>query len=122
MRFLISLLCTSVLLSQSNSFATADAEVLTGLDVLVRDHFAAFSGKHVGLITNHTGLSIDGKRNIDLMLAAGVQVLFSPEHGFAGVEDQPNVADAVDPATIEQSYSDALNHFLQIRKQYLLYP
>lgn len=106
MRFLICLLCTFVLLSRS-SFTTADAEVLTGLDVLVRDHFAALSGKHVGLITNHTGLNIDGKRNVDLMLAAGVQVeaLFSPEHGFAGVEDQPNVADTVDTATHLHIYS-----------------
>jgi uncharacterized protein YbbC (DUF1343 family) len=35
------------------------------------------------------------------MLGAGVEIvkLFSPEHGFAGLEDQPNVADSKDPAT-----------------------
>jgi uncharacterized protein YbbC (DUF1343 family)/CubicO group peptidase (beta-lactamase class C family) len=75
--------------------------VLTGLDVLVKDNFAPLRGKHIGLITNHTGLSRDGRRNVDLMLAAGVKIvtLFSPEHGFLGVEEQPNVADSVDPAT-----------------------
>ena len=81
--------------------APARCETLTGLDVLVQQDFAPLQGKRVGLITNHTGLSRDGKRNIDLMLAAGVQltVLFSPEHGFLGQEDQPNVADSKDAAT-----------------------
>jgi uncharacterized protein YbbC (DUF1343 family) len=75
--------------------------VLTGLDVLAKDNFTALRGKRIGLITNHTGLSRDGKRNIDLALAAGVKIvtLFSPEHGLAGTEDQPNVSDNKDPAT-----------------------
>src|SRR5207248_3238231 len=69
-----------------------NAHVLTGLDVLSAQNFAELKGKRIGLITNHTGLSQDGKRNIDLMLAAGVNLvsLFSPEHGLAGKEDQPN--------------------------------
>lgn len=76
-------------------------QVLTGLDVLVEQKFAPLKGKNVGLITNHTGLSRDGKRNLDLMLAAGISVkaLFSPEHGFLGTEDQPNVNDSVDAKT-----------------------
>jgi uncharacterized protein YbbC (DUF1343 family) len=75
--------------------------VLTGLDVLVQQNFAPIKGKSIGLITNHTGLSREGKRNVDLMLAAGVHVtaLFSPEHGFAGIEDQPNVSDSTDAKT-----------------------
>ena len=79
----------------------ADSGTLTGLDVLARQNFAPLKGKSIGLITNHTGLSKEGKRNIDLMLAAGVRVkvLFSPEHGFLGQEDQPNVSDAKDAAT-----------------------
>jgi uncharacterized protein YbbC (DUF1343 family)/CubicO group peptidase (beta-lactamase class C family) len=76
-------------------------DVLTGLDVLAQQKFAPLLGKRVGLITNHTGLSRDGKRDIDLMLAAGVKIagLFSPEHGLLGAEDQPNVANTKDPAT-----------------------
>jgi uncharacterized protein YbbC (DUF1343 family)/CubicO group peptidase (beta-lactamase class C family) len=75
--------------------------VFTGLDVLVKDNFAALRGKRVGLITNHTGLSRDGKRNFDLMLAAGIKVvtLFAPEHGLEGTEDQENVSDNKDAAT-----------------------
>jgi uncharacterized protein YbbC (DUF1343 family)/CubicO group peptidase (beta-lactamase class C family) len=75
--------------------------VLTGLDVLAVDNFGALRGKRIGLITNQTGLSREGKRNIDLMLAAGVQLtaLFSPEHGINGAEDREDVSDAKDSAS-----------------------
>ena len=77
------------------------AEVLTGLDVLAQDNFAALRGKRIGLITNQTGLSRDGRRNVDLMLAAGIEVtaLFSPEHGLAGAEDRSDISDTKDPAS-----------------------
>ena len=107
MKILFTLLCITVLSAQTNSPHVANRGVLTGLDVLVEQHFAPLMGKHIGLITNHTGLSRDGKRNVDLMLAAGVKVeaLFSPEHGFFGKEDQPNIGNAVDPATHLPIYS-----------------
>ncbi len=43
-------------------------------------------GKRIGLITNQTGVDRLGRRNVDLMQQAGIDVaaLFSPEHGFAG--------------------------------------
>ncbi len=66
-----------------------DVKTMTGLDALEQDGFAELKGKRIGLITNQTGLDREGRRNVDVMLAAGVQVttLFSPEHGIAGVED-----------------------------------
>jgi uncharacterized protein YbbC (DUF1343 family)/CubicO group peptidase (beta-lactamase class C family) len=75
--------------------------VLTGLDVWEQEKFSALKGKKVGLITNHTGLDRDGRRNVDAMREAGVQVtaLFSPEHGLTGKEDRQDVADSKDPAT-----------------------
>ena len=78
-----------------------DHDVLTGLDVLEQDQFSALQGKRVGLITNHTGLDRTGKRNVDAMLAAGVNVtaLFSPEHGISGKEDGPDLTDGKDAAT-----------------------
>lgn len=77
------------------------ASVLTGLDVLEEQNFAPLKGKKIGLITNQTGLDREGRRNLDRMLAAGVQVtaVFAPEHGLLGTEDQENVDDAKDPAT-----------------------
>jgi uncharacterized protein YbbC (DUF1343 family)/CubicO group peptidase (beta-lactamase class C family) len=84
-----------------------NGSTLTGLDVLAADKFAPLAGKRVGLITNHTGLSREGKRNIDLMRAAGVKLeaLFSPEHGFIGAEDRPGIQDTKDPATGITVYS-----------------
>jgi uncharacterized protein YbbC (DUF1343 family)/CubicO group peptidase (beta-lactamase class C family) len=75
-----------------------NAQVLTGLDVMAAEKFTAFQGKRVGLITNHTGLSRDGRRNIDVMLSGGVKLvaLFSPEHGIAGKFDQEVVGNAKD--------------------------
>ncbi len=75
-----------------------NVDVLTGLDVLATEGFAPLRGKRVGIITNHTGLSRDGRRNIDLMQEAGVRVtaLFSPEHGIAGKEDRDGIGNAVD--------------------------
>jgi uncharacterized protein YbbC (DUF1343 family) len=63
---------------------------LTGIDILVRDGFKQLRGKRVGLVTNHTGRSRDGKATIDLLNAAPdvtLVALFSPEHGIRGVLD-----------------------------------
>ena len=75
-----------------------NVEVLTGIDVLVEEKFRRFAGKRVGLITNHTGLTRDGRRNIDAMVETGVKLtaLFSPEHGLAGTEDHENIAHGKD--------------------------
>ncbi len=86
--------------------------VETGLDVLVSQKFARLQGKRVGLVTNHTGLTRDGKRNIDVMVAAGVKLtaIFSPEHGIFGTEDHEGIGDSLDPATkvkIWSLYKDA---------------
>ena len=65
--------------------------VQTGLDVLEAQKFAPLRNKHIGLITNHTGLDSQGRSTVDLLTrAAGVQVvaLFSPEHGLAGRNDE----------------------------------
>lgn len=73
----------------------------TGLDVLEEDGFRTFQGKRIGLITNQTGIDRMGRRNVDVMKAAGVNIaaLFSPEHGIEGVEDRPGIGDAIDRKT-----------------------
>jgi hypothetical protein len=80
---------------------------LTGLDMLASQNFAPFVGKRIGLITNQSGLSATGVRNIDLMRKAGINVaaIFSPEHGFLGVEDRPGIADTTDFTTDIKVYS-----------------
>jgi uncharacterized protein YbbC (DUF1343 family) len=81
--------------------------VQVGLDVLESEKFAPLRGKHVGLITNHTGLDAQGRSTVDLLShASGVQlvVLFSPEHGLAGTNDD-RVASTKDAATGLPIYS-----------------
>ena len=73
----------------------------TGLDVLESQKFAPLRGKHVGLITNHTGHDRERNPTVDLLKSApGVQlkVLFSPEHGLAGRNDE-KITSSKDPAT-----------------------
>jgi uncharacterized protein YbbC (DUF1343 family)/CubicO group peptidase (beta-lactamase class C family) len=73
----------------------------TGIDVLAAQEFRPFAGKRVGLITNHTGIDREGRRNVDVMRQAGVNLaaLFSPEHGFAGTEDRDGIRDSADTAS-----------------------
>jgi len=81
--------------------------VQAGIDVLEAEKFASLRGKHVGLITNHTGIDARGKTTIDLLAhAPGVQLvaLFSPEHGLLGRADE-KVASTKDPSTGLPVYS-----------------
>jgi uncharacterized protein YbbC (DUF1343 family) len=83
------------------------ATVQTGLDVLEAGKFAPLSGKHVGIITNHTGMDSQGRSTVDaLRHASGVQVvaLLSPEHGLTGSKDE-NVESTKDPASGLPIYS-----------------
>ena len=77
------------------------ARVQTGLDVLEAQKFAPLRGKHVGLITNHTGLDSQGRSTIEVLShAPSVQLvaLFSPEHGLAGRNNE-RVSSTKDPST-----------------------
>jgi uncharacterized protein YbbC (DUF1343 family)/CubicO group peptidase (beta-lactamase class C family) len=79
--------------------AAAGARILSGLDALVQQNFAMLTGKSVGLVTNHTGVDVRGRRAIDLIAdAPGVrlQAIFSPEHGMTGAAnaDVPHGRDA----------------------------
>ena len=99
-----------VLVGTIGSAATADdadADVLCGIDVLVRDGFRQLEGGRVGLITNHTGLDRFGRSTIELLHAAPnveLVALFSPEHGLKGVLEA-RVADSTDPLTGLKVYS-----------------
>jgi uncharacterized protein YbbC (DUF1343 family) len=84
--------------------------VLTGIDTLRANGFAALHGKRVGLLTNHTGRARDGATTIDLLHGAkGVTLvrLFSPEHGIRGILDA-SVPSATDETglTIQSLYGE----------------
>jgi uncharacterized protein YbbC (DUF1343 family) len=87
--------------------------VQTGLDVLAAQKFAPLRGKHVGLITNHTGLDAQGRSTIDLLSHATdvhLVALFSPEHGLAGRNDErvSSTKDAVTGLPIFSLYAATL--------------
>lgn len=59
-------------------------------------------GKKVALLSNHTGLTSDGRHTLDVMLDEGIDVtaIFSPEHGFRGNADAgEHVSSSVDEET-----------------------
>jgi uncharacterized protein YbbC (DUF1343 family)/CubicO group peptidase (beta-lactamase class C family) len=90
-----------------NRRVAQSTQVLNGIDVLIKENFAALKGRRVGLITNHTGRDRDGNSTIDILFKAPdvkLVALFSPEHGIRGVLDE-KVADSVDEKTKLPIYS-----------------
>jgi uncharacterized protein YbbC (DUF1343 family) len=66
--------------------STAPASIRCGVDVLL-EHPVLLRHQRIGLITNQTGRSADGRRTIDLLYARKdlrLRALFSPEHGLLG--------------------------------------
>jgi uncharacterized protein YbbC (DUF1343 family) len=114
---LFALLLACVAAAPSATVARAKksrgARTQTGLDVLEAQKFAPLRGKHVGLITNHTGVDSQGRSAIELLAKAqGIQLvaIFSPEHGVAGSADA-KVTSSKDPASglpVYSLYGDTL--------------
>jgi len=81
--------------------ACVGAQVRTGVDMLAAEDCAQLRGRKVGLITNHTGRTADGRRTVDVLADSKhveLVALFSPEHGWQGVLDE-KVDDTVDART-----------------------
>src|SRR5438876_5127308 len=90
-----------------NENPVADAQVLTGIDVLERDGFKELNGMRIGLVTNQTGRDAAGRSTIDILFKAPnmkLVALFSPEHGIRGVADE-KVSDTKDEQTGLPIYS-----------------
>jgi len=77
--------------------------VRNGIDLLVADEFRAMRNLRLGLVTNHTGVTLDGRRTIDVLAQADdlfLSIIFAPEHGIDGQsKDGEHIEDAVDEAT-----------------------
>jgi len=93
----------------AGSDAAGSAAVRPGIDVLLAGDAAPLAGRRVGLITNHTGRTADGRSTIDALAAdprVELVALFSPEHGIRGTADAgERVTDEVDDATGLPIYS-----------------
>jgi uncharacterized protein YbbC (DUF1343 family) len=60
------------------------APVATGIEALEAGSFAALRGQRIGLVANDQSRTADGRRTVDVLRAAGIDVaaLFAPEHGL----------------------------------------
>lgn len=83
-----------------------NGKVLNGIDVLAAEDFKRLregrAETRVGVLTNQTGLTLDGRRTIDVLAhTPGIKltVIFSPEHGAQGALDTTEVGNTVDKAT-----------------------
>jgi len=89
--------------------AEAAPPVLAGIDVLRADGAGPLAGLTVGLITNHTGVTRDGRSTIDALVNMGgvrLTALFGPEHGIRGAAQAgERVEGGRDPATGLPVYS-----------------
>ncbi|HUF47291.1 MAG TPA: exo-beta-N-acetylmuramidase NamZ domain-containing protein [Vicinamibacterales bacterium] len=93
------------------SGAATTSAVRTGIDVLAARGFADLRGRRVVLLTNHTGITHDGRTTIDVLASApGVALvaLMSPEHGIRGVLDAavPSTRDEVTGLAIHSLYGE----------------
>jgi uncharacterized protein YbbC (DUF1343 family)/CubicO group peptidase (beta-lactamase class C family) len=98
--------------SAARRMNSRNGAVKTGIDVLEDHKFdvlqIADRKKHVGLVTNQTGIDADGRRTIDVLAQApgvSLDAIFSPEHGITGTLDTLHVSDTKDDATGVTVYS-----------------
>lgn len=100
-------------LAGARRLASRNGSVLTGIDVLEAQNFAALHPsksvpRRIGVLTNQTGVDAQERRTIDVISQVpGVQLtaIFSPEHGAIGQLDTTNIENSVDSATHVPIYS-----------------
>ncbi len=100
---------TTVAVTTPMTTATPSAGVLTGVDVVLRDGLDLFKGRALGLVTNATGRTRDGRSTIDALNERPEwrrAALFSPEHGIRGEAQAGETVDSTtDAATGLPIYS-----------------
>ena len=90
----------------SRRMAVRNGSVQTGIDVLEAHKFDVISGgdtkKHIGVLTNQTGVDAQGQRTIDVLAhspGVSLDAIFSPEHGVTGTLDTTDLTNSKDAAT-----------------------
>src|SRR5215471_7128200 len=103
--------------SAARRMSARNGAVKTGIDVLAEHGFdvlqppagaAPDAKRHIGLVTNQTGVDASGKRTIDVLAQApgvALDAIFSPEHGVTGTLDTTDVSNTKDAATGIPVYS-----------------
>ena len=80
------------------------ARVRPGVEVLLTDSVGLIKGRRIGLVGNQSSIDASGRRDLDLLIAAGLRVtaVFAPEHGLRGAIDvdvAPESRQEIDSAT-----------------------
>ena len=105
----LSLIPTTAQTARNVNLPQAAPAVLTGIDVLIQSGFTPLRGRRIGLVTNQTGVTRDGRPTIDVLARApGLKLvaLFGPEHGVRGtVAAGRTVKSGRDPQTGLPVYS-----------------
>jgi uncharacterized protein YbbC (DUF1343 family)/CubicO group peptidase (beta-lactamase class C family) len=102
--------------SAARRMSARNGTVKTGIDMLEEHGFdvlkpagaAPEAKRHIGLVTNQTGVDASGKRTIDVLAAApgvSLDAIFSPEHGVTGTLDTTDINNSKDTATGVSVYS-----------------
>src|SRR5579863_8356933 len=98
--------------SAARRMSARNGAVKNGIDVLEEHGFdvlkPAEGKKHIGLVTNQTGLDASGARTIDVLAKApgvSLDAIFSPEHGVTGSLDTTDINNSKDAATNIPVYS-----------------
>ncbi len=87
---LLPLVAAAVSAATASPLQRADSGVQVGIDVWRQRGFEPLAGKRVGLISNLTGRDGEGRLTATVLRdtpAITLASLFSPEHGFRGVEE-----------------------------------
>lgn len=63
--------------------------VYTGLESFIENYADSYRGKRAAVVTNHSGVDFELRRNIDLFRSKGIEiaVVFAPEHGIYGYQN-----------------------------------
>jgi uncharacterized protein YbbC (DUF1343 family)/CubicO group peptidase (beta-lactamase class C family) len=98
--------------SAARRMSARNGTVKNGIDVLEAHGFdvlkPAEGKRHVGVVTNQTGLDAAGMRTIDVLAKApgvSLDAIFSPEHGVTGTLDTTDINNSKDAATGIPVYS-----------------
>jgi uncharacterized protein YbbC (DUF1343 family)/CubicO group peptidase (beta-lactamase class C family) len=102
--------------SAARRMSARNGTVKNGIDVLEEHGFdvlrVAERNKRIGLVTNQTGVDLEGRRTIDVLAGARVlnpgislEAIFSPEHGVTGSVDTTDIHNSKDAATGVPVYS-----------------
>ncbi|MFT3755412.1 MAG: DUF1343 domain-containing protein [Pseudoxanthomonas sp.] len=97
------LLCALSIATQLHATEPSHAALQPGIEVLLQERASELKGKHIGLVTNMTGVDRQLRSDVDLLAARKdlqLVALFGPEHGVRGdVQAGDHVDSSRDAAT-----------------------